>query len=117
MALHPAPPNPAPSYARRRVAPARATSGSTLTSWVIVSSVRRILGKVIRFICGHRLQGRTNSSSGYCNATLSLIEHSVSSTTLGGRFLPTKSAIAAVEPEEKTEGRGSKPCVSAYEAV
>jgi hypothetical protein len=30
--------------------------------------------------------------------TLSLIEHSVKSTTRGGRFLSAKSAIAAVDP-------------------
>ena len=46
-----------------------------------------MLASVIRFMCGHRLQGRTNSMSGYCSATLSLIEHSVTSTTRAGRSL------------------------------
>ena len=31
-----------------------------MTSWVIVSSARRIFGKVIRFICGHRLRAMTH---------------------------------------------------------
>ena len=29
-----------------------------------LSSARRIFGSVIRFMCGHRLQGRINSTSG-----------------------------------------------------
>ena len=41
-----------------------ATAGSIVTSRVSVSSARRIFGSVIRFMCGHRLQGRTNSISG-----------------------------------------------------
>ena len=42
-----------------------------------VSRLRRIFGSVIRFMCGQRLHGRTNSTSGCAVATLSLIEHSV----------------------------------------
>ena len=42
----------------------------------------RIFGSVMRFICGQRLHGRTNSTSGASTATLSLIEHSVTSSTL-----------------------------------
>ena len=38
----------------------------------------------MRFMCGQRLHGRTNSTSGCCTETLSLIEHSVSSTTRAG---------------------------------
>ena len=38
----------------------------------------------MRFICGQRLQGRTNSTLGASTATLSLIEHSVTSSTLDG---------------------------------
>lgn len=49
------------STARR--APA-ATAGSIVISYVSVSSAWRIFGSVIRFICGHRLHGRTNSMSG-----------------------------------------------------
>ena len=49
------------STARRARA---ATAGSIVTSCCIVSSARRILGRVIRFMCGQRLQGRTNSISG-----------------------------------------------------
>ena len=52
----------------------------------------------MRFMCGHRLQGRTNSTSGYRAATLSLIEHSVTRATRAGRFSPTKSTIPAVDP-------------------
>ena len=37
------------------------TPGSTTTSVVMVSSEWRIFARVIRFMCGHRLQGRTNS--------------------------------------------------------
>ena len=61
-----------------------ATAGSTITSWVMVCKEWRIFGKVMRFICGHRLQGRTKSVSGYSAATLSLIEHSVIITTRCG---------------------------------
>ncbi len=41
-----------------------ATWGSTSTLYSIVCSERRILGSVIRFMCGQRLQGRMNSTSG-----------------------------------------------------
>src|SRR3984893_3172572 len=74
------------STARRAGA---AISGRICTSCCIVSSARRILRSVIFFICGQRLQGRMNSSSGSWIATLSLIEHSVKSTTRAGRFLLT----------------------------
>ena len=37
--------------------------------------------RVIRFMCGQRLQGRTNSVLGRSQATLSAMEHSVISTT------------------------------------
>ncbi len=42
-----------------------AIAGSIVTSCCIVSSARRMFLSVIRFICGQRLQGRMNSSSGY----------------------------------------------------
>ena len=75
-----------------------ATAGSIVTSAVMVSSERRILPSVIRFMCGHRLQGRTNSISGWRTATLSLIEHSVTMTTRAGRWRSTHAAIPEVEP-------------------
>ena len=53
---------------------------------------------VIRFICGHRLQGLMNSVSGASAATLELIEHSVTSTTLAGLFFFTQSIMPEVEP-------------------
>ncbi len=49
------------STARRA---ATATSGSTVTSWRFSSRAARMLASVIRFICGQRLQGRMNSTSG-----------------------------------------------------
>ena len=49
------------STARRAGA---AIAGSIVTSPSIVSSARRILASVIRFMCGQRSQGRTNSTSG-----------------------------------------------------
>ena len=66
-----------------------ARAGSIVTSWRRVSRVRRIFGKVMRFMCGHRLQGRTKSTSGWWTATLSAIEHSVNSTTRAGFSRPT----------------------------
>ena len=50
--------------ARPRDAARAATSGSISMRAVMVSSERRILGSVIRFMCGQRLHGRTNSTSG-----------------------------------------------------
>ncbi len=40
-------------------------AGSTRTSCASVSSAWRILGRVIRFMCGQRRQGRPISVSGY----------------------------------------------------
>src|SRR4051812_43096974 len=66
----------------RRARPAIAAS--TSTRWVRVSSAPRMFESVMRFMCGHRLHGRTNSMSGCWTATLSLIEHSVTRTTRRG---------------------------------
>ena len=41
-----------------------ARPGPIVTSWRMSSSAARIFGSVIRFMCGHRLQGRTKSNSG-----------------------------------------------------
>src|SRR5262249_53214957 len=49
-----------------------AMAGSTITSVVMVWSEWRIFSRVMRFMCGHRLQGRTKSTCGYSTATLSL---------------------------------------------
>ena len=49
-------------------------------------------------MCGQRLHGRTNSTSGASTATFAAIEHSVTSTTLRGRLFFTQLIIAAVEP-------------------
>ena len=76
---------PAPGvYAARA-----AVAGSRITSSRMSSRQRRMFCSVIFFMCGHIWQGRMNSRSGCCTATLSLIEHSVMSATLAGRFLPT----------------------------
>ena len=40
------------------------TAGSTRTSSVMASRLSRIFGRVIRFMCGYRLHGRTISRSG-----------------------------------------------------
>src|SRR6516225_1125598 len=70
------------STARRALA---ATAGSTMITCWFVSSARLILASVIRFMCGQRLHGRTKATSVSRAAMLSLIEHSVSSTTRAGR--------------------------------
>ncbi|SON54042.1 hypothetical protein HDIA_0501 [Hartmannibacter diazotrophicus] len=41
-----------------------ATSGAIVTSWRFCSNAARMLARVTRFMCGHRLQGRMNSISG-----------------------------------------------------
>ena len=51
--------------------------------------------RLMRFMCGHRLQGRTNSVSGASQATLSAMEHSVISTTFLGLFSITNWDMAA----------------------
>src|SRR6266850_650169 len=53
----------------------------------------RILGSVIRFMCGHRLHGRTISTSGSSAWTLSAIEHSVIITTRLGRLVRNSSPV------------------------
>src|SRR5258707_146490 len=58
----------------------------------------RILGSVIRFMWGHRLHGRTISTSGSSARTLSAIEHSVIITTRLGWLLRTQLIMCAVEP-------------------
>ncbi len=50
---------------------------------------------------------RMNATSGCRTATLSLIEHSVSSTTCPGRRVATKSDITAVEPEKSASATTS----------
>jgi hypothetical protein len=57
------PPHTASMRSTARRAP-RATTGSIVTSWVSVSSARRMFPSVILFMCGQRLHGRTNSMSG-----------------------------------------------------
>ena len=52
----------------------------------------------MRFMCGQRLHGLTNSTSGSSAFTLSAIEHSVTITTRFGRFLRTQSIMPLVEP-------------------
>src|SRR5262249_14567528 len=74
------------STARRARA---ATSGWIVTSGPMVSSAWRIFRSVIRFMCGQRLHGRTNSISGCWTARLSLIEHSVTNTTCRGLLSAT----------------------------
>src|SRR6266404_9770521 len=49
-------------------------------------------------MCGHRLHGRTISTSGISAWTLSAIEHSVIITTRLGRLLRTQLIMCAVEP-------------------
>ena len=74
-----------PASARPRGAPARRPPGRPRTRCSIAWSACRIFGSVMRFMCGQRLQGRTNSICGNSTATLSAIEHSVTSTTRAGR--------------------------------
>ena len=57
-----------PACARRRGARGAAIAGSIVTSCGHgLERVRGCCASVIRFMCGHRLQGRTNSSSGCCD--------------------------------------------------
>src|SRR6266576_1157406 len=49
-------------------------------------------------MCGHRLHGRTISTSGSSACTLSAIEHSVIITTRLGCLLRTQLIMCAVEP-------------------
>ena len=58
-------------------------------------------------MCGQRLHGRMNSTSGYSTATLSLIEHSVIITTRRGRASPTWRIIAEVEPTKSASASTS----------
>ena len=57
-----------------------------------------MFGSVMRFMCGQKLHGRTNSTSGSSAFTLSAIEHSVTITTRFGLCLRTQSIMPAVEP-------------------
>ena len=57
-----------------------------------------MLSSVMRFMCGHRLHGRMNSTSGVSTATLEAIEHSVTSMTFCGRLVLTHLIMAEVEP-------------------
>src|SRR5690625_3541901 len=77
----------------------RATAGSICTSWRRFSSAARMLPRLLRFMCGHRLHGRTISTSGSSAAMLSLIEHSVMRATRAGCSRATWATICAVEPE------------------
>ncbi len=52
----------------------------------------------MRFMCGQRLHGRTNSTLGASTATLSLIEHSVTSSTFDGWLSLTHLIMPLVEP-------------------
>ena len=53
-----------PASARRRGARARRRRARSRRACSSVCSERRIFGSVMRFMCGHRLHGRTNSTSG-----------------------------------------------------
>ena len=61
----------------------------------------------IRFICGQRLQGRTNSTFGFSTATLSLMEHSVTMTTRLGWCSFTQLIMPEVEPEKSASSTTS----------
>src|SRR5690606_5405772 len=62
---------------------------------------------VIRFMCGQRLQGLTNSVVGASAATFELIEHSVTSTTLAGLWVFTQLIMPDVEPAKSAALRTS----------
>src|SRR5689334_709665 len=62
------------------------------------SMLSRILSSVIRFICGQRLHGHVNYTSGNSAWKLSAIQHSVTSTTRLGLFLRSQSIMCEVEP-------------------
>src|SRR5258706_9118646 len=58
-------------------------------------------------MCGHRLHGRTISTSGISAWTLSAIEHSVIIATRLGRLLRTQLIMCAVEPVKSASARTS----------
>ena len=64
-----------------------------------------MFSSVMRFMCGHRLHGPTNSTSGTSPLMLEAIEHSVISTTRLGRRFSTYSVMAAVEPAKSAARR------------
>ena len=66
---------------------------------------RRCSRALMRFMCGHRLHGRMNSTSGVSTATLEAIEHSVISATFCGRLVFTQLIIAEVEPVKSAAPR------------
>src|SRR5205085_261515 len=80
----------------RRALPA--IIGSIVTSSFMETRLSRIFGSVMRFMCGQRLHGLTNSTPGSSAFTLSAIEHSVTITTRFGLFLRTQSIMPLVEP-------------------
>ena len=66
-----------------------------------------MLGSVIRFMCGHRLQGWTNSTVGNRSLRLSAIEHSVIRATRFGRSFSSQAPMAEVEPTKSASARTS----------
>ena len=65
-----------------------AIAGSITTSSFMYSKLPRMFGSVMRFMCGQRLHGRTNSTPGRSAVTLSAIEHLVTLPTRVRRLCP-----------------------------
>ncbi len=61
-----------------------------------------MFSSVMRFMCGQMLQPRKNATPSVSAATLSLIEHSVTITTLGGFSVLTQSIMLDVDPAKST---------------
>src|SRR5690606_34314103 len=75
-----------------------ATSAGTSMAGCRSASAPRMPGSVIDCMCGHRLQGRTNSVSGNSPHTLSAIEHSVISIARSGFLRRSAAIIPEVDP-------------------
>ena len=66
-----------------------------------------MFGSVIRFMCGHRLQGLMNSTCGNRLRRLSAIEHSVTIATRRGRSFASHCPMALVEPTKSASASTS----------
>src|SRR3546814_3210711 len=84
-----------------------ATSAGTCTSCLRSRRAAWMLGKVIRFMCGHRLQGLMNSTCGNLLRRLSAIEHSVIIATRCGCSFSSHFPIALVEPTKSASASTS----------
>ena len=91
-------------------------AGSSVTSWVSVSRLRRIFTRLLRFMCGHRLQGRIISMSGlraamsvsYTHLDVYKRQHRCGAVRVHAPTAPVRAvAPPAVEPTLTIAARGT----------